>query len=187
MRGEGWAFLTPTGRSAQETMGPWGCDSALLPAPAPGCPTAVGCHPHGYPHIPGAMLMAIRLQGMDLEETSVLTQALAQSGQQLEWPEAWHQQLVDKHSTGGVGDKVSLVLAPALAACGCKVRNHLLPRWEPVTPQAATRPSTGSSQPQAWPKAPKTVPRFFPIALPSTELGAPPAPDQAPWSRKKIH
>ncbi|XP_078200613.1 thymidine phosphorylase isoform X1 [Callithrix jacchus] len=69
----------------------------------------------------GAMLMAIRLRGMDLEETSVLTQALAQSGQQLEWPEAWHQQLVDKHSTGGVGDKVSLVLAPALAACGCKV------------------------------------------------------------------
>ncbi|XP_031995110.1 thymidine phosphorylase isoform X4 [Hylobates moloch] len=69
----------------------------------------------------GAMLMAIRLRGMDLQETSVLTQALAQSGQQLEWPEAWRQQLVDKHSTGGVGDKVSLVLAPALAACGCKV------------------------------------------------------------------
>ncbi|XP_075816461.1 thymidine phosphorylase isoform X2 [Microtus pennsylvanicus] len=69
----------------------------------------------------GAMLMAIRLQGMDPEETSVLTQALADSGQQLEWPKAWHQQLVDKHSTGGVGDKVSLVLAPALAACGCKV------------------------------------------------------------------
>lgn len=69
----------------------------------------------------GAMLMAIRLQGMDQEETSVLTRALAESGQQLEWPKAWHQQLVDKHSTGGVGDKVSLVLAPALAACGCKV------------------------------------------------------------------
>lgn len=69
----------------------------------------------------GAMLMAIRLQGMNLEETSVLTRALAESGQQLEWPKAWHQQLVDKHSTGGVGDKVSLVLAPALAACGCKV------------------------------------------------------------------
>ncbi|XP_007519484.2 thymidine phosphorylase [Erinaceus europaeus] len=69
----------------------------------------------------GAMLMAIQLRGMDLEETAALTRALAQSGQQLEWPEAWHQQLVDKHSTGGVGDKVSLVLAPALAACGCKV------------------------------------------------------------------
>lgn len=66
--------------------------------------------------------MAIRLQGMDLEETVALTRALASSGQQLEWPAAWHQQLVDKHSTGGVGDKVSLVLAPALAACGCKVR-----------------------------------------------------------------
>ncbi|XP_012644960.2 thymidine phosphorylase isoform X2 [Microcebus murinus] len=69
----------------------------------------------------GAMLMAVRLQGMDLEETSALTRALAESGQQLEWPKAWRQQLVDKHSTGGVGDKVSLVLAPALAACGCKV------------------------------------------------------------------
>ncbi|KAG3290659.1 thymidine phosphorylase, transcript variant X1 [Ictidomys tridecemlineatus] len=69
----------------------------------------------------GAMLMAIRLQGMDLEETSALTQAMARSGEQLQWPEAWHQQLVDKHSTGGVGDKVSLILAPALAVCGCKV------------------------------------------------------------------
>ncbi|XP_049740738.1 thymidine phosphorylase-like isoform X7 [Elephas maximus indicus] len=69
----------------------------------------------------GAMLMAIRLRGMDLEETTALTRALAESGQRLEWPEAWQGQLVDKHSTGGVGDKVSLVLAPALAACGCKV------------------------------------------------------------------
>ncbi|XP_044535769.1 thymidine phosphorylase [Gracilinanus agilis] len=69
----------------------------------------------------GAMLMAIRLQGMDLGETEILTRALAESGQQLQWPEAWGGLLVDKHSTGGVGDKVSLVLAPALAACGCKV------------------------------------------------------------------
>ncbi|XP_069855861.1 thymidine phosphorylase isoform X4 [Dipodomys merriami] len=70
----------------------------------------------------GAMLMAIRLRGMDPEETALLTQALARSGQKLEWPEAWHPHLVDKHSTGGVGDKVSLVLAPALAACGCKMK-----------------------------------------------------------------
>ncbi|XP_036614863.1 thymidine phosphorylase isoform X1 [Trichosurus vulpecula] len=69
----------------------------------------------------GAMLMAIRLQGMDLGETEILARALAESGQQLRWPEAWGPLLVDKHSTGGVGDKVSLVLAPALAACGCKV------------------------------------------------------------------
>ncbi|XP_043821878.1 thymidine phosphorylase [Dromiciops gliroides] len=69
----------------------------------------------------GAMLMAIRLQGMDLGETEILTRALAESGQQLQWPEAWRRLMVDKHSTGGVGDKVSLILAPALAACGCKV------------------------------------------------------------------
>uniref|UniRef100_A0A5F8GWU1 Thymidine phosphorylase n=1 Tax=Monodelphis domestica TaxID=13616 RepID=A0A5F8GWU1_MONDO len=73
----------------------------------------------------GAMLMAIRLQGMDLGETETLTRALAESGQHLQWPEAWGGLLVDKHSTGGVGDKVSLVLAPALAACGCKIQELL--------------------------------------------------------------
>lgn len=65
--------------------------------------------------------MAIRLQGMDPEETLALTRGMAASGKVLEWPESWRGLLVDKHSTGGVGDKVSLVLAPALAACGCKV------------------------------------------------------------------
>ncbi|XP_066176375.1 thymidine phosphorylase [Sylvia atricapilla] len=69
----------------------------------------------------GAMLMAIRLQGMEEGETLALTQAMASSGRTLAWPPAWHGLLVDKHSTGGVGDKVSLALAPALAACGCKV------------------------------------------------------------------
>ncbi|XP_077196562.1 thymidine phosphorylase isoform X3 [Paroedura picta] len=69
----------------------------------------------------GAMLMAIRLQGMDAEETLALTREMAASGRVLEWPEEWRGLLVDKHSTGGVGDKVSLPLAPALAACGCKV------------------------------------------------------------------
>ncbi|XP_059671957.1 thymidine phosphorylase [Gavia stellata] len=69
----------------------------------------------------GAMLMAIRLRGMDAEETLALTKAMAASGRALAWPPAWGGLLVDKHSTGGVGDKVSLALAPALAACGCKV------------------------------------------------------------------
>uniref|UniRef100_A0A8C9KUC0 Glycosyl transferase family 3 N-terminal domain-containing protein n=1 Tax=Serinus canaria TaxID=9135 RepID=A0A8C9KUC0_SERCA len=62
---------------------------------------------------PGAMLMAIRLRGMDASETLALTQAMATSGRTLAWPPAWHGLVVDKHSTGGVGDKVSLALAPA--------------------------------------------------------------------------
>ncbi|KAG9489750.1 hypothetical protein GDO78_005603 [Eleutherodactylus coqui] len=69
----------------------------------------------------GALLMAIRLQGMNEEETMTLTKEMVASGCVLKWPEEWSGLLVDKHSTGGVGDKVSLPLAPALAACGCKV------------------------------------------------------------------
>ncbi|XP_041059059.1 thymidine phosphorylase [Carcharodon carcharias] len=69
----------------------------------------------------GAMLMAIRLQGMTQEETVNLTKEMKVSGVTLQWPKEWLGLVVDKHSTGGVGDKVSLILAPALAACGCKV------------------------------------------------------------------
>ncbi|KAL4232921.1 hypothetical protein ACF0H5_007608 [Mactra antiquata] len=69
----------------------------------------------------GAMLMAMFIQGLDSEETASLTKVMTYSGRVMEWPEAWKGLVVDKHSTGGVGDKVSLVLAPALAACGMKV------------------------------------------------------------------
>ncbi|KAM9311788.1 thymidine phosphorylase [Gastrophryne carolinensis] len=69
----------------------------------------------------GALLMAIRLQGMSPEETMTLTKELVASGCVLTWPKEWEGLLVDKHSTGGVGDKISLPLAPALSACGCKV------------------------------------------------------------------
>ncbi|XP_067283313.1 thymidine phosphorylase isoform X2 [Pseudorasbora parva] len=65
------------------------------------------------------MLMAIWQKNMTDEETLVLTREMMNSGETLKWPEEWI--VVDKHSTGGVGDKVSLPLAPALAACGCKV------------------------------------------------------------------
>lgn len=71
----------------------------------------------------GALLMAIRLNGMNADETIQLTKSMVRSGEVLTdiWPEEWRHLVVDKHSTGGVGDKVSLVLAPALAACGMKV------------------------------------------------------------------
>merc|ERR1712088_20413 len=69
----------------------------------------------------GAWLMAVYVRGLNLQETSYLTRAMVQSGITLSWPKAWTPSLVDKHSTGGVGDKVSLPLAPALAACGLKV------------------------------------------------------------------
>jgi thymidine phosphorylase len=66
-----------------------------------------------------ALAMAIVLRGMDRAECVALTQAMTHSGSVLRWGDAGLQgPVVDKHSTGGVGDKVSLVLAPIVAACG---------------------------------------------------------------------
>lgn len=72
--------------------------------------------------VAGAWLMAVFIRGLSERETIDLTAAMMRSGECLSWPKAWDGLVVDKHSTGGVGDKVSLVLAPALAACGMKVR-----------------------------------------------------------------
>ena len=58
--------------------------------------------------------------GLTEQDTVVLTHAMLHSGAVLQWPAEWSHLVVDKHSTGGIGDKVSLVLAPALAACGLK-------------------------------------------------------------------
>ncbi|WP_414652306.1 thymidine phosphorylase [Ideonella sp.] len=66
-----------------------------------------------------AMAMAVLLRGMDEAETVALTTAMADSGQRLNWAAAkLPGPVLDKHSTGGVGDKVSLLLAPIVAACG---------------------------------------------------------------------
>jgi thymidine phosphorylase len=69
-----------------------------------------------------ALAMAIFLNSMSADEASQLTLAMAASGTVLEWQdEGLDGPVVDKHSTGGVGDKVSFLLAPIAAACGCYV------------------------------------------------------------------
>lgn len=67
------------------------------------------------------VLQSIFKHGLDPENTGRLTSKMMLSGEVLTWPNEWKHLVVDKHSTGGVGDKVSIPLAPALAACGLKV------------------------------------------------------------------
>ncbi len=67
-----------------------------------------------------AWLMAVCWRGLDAVETAELTRALVESGQQLSFSDLTVP-VVDKHSTGGVGDKTTLVLVPMLAAAGCAV------------------------------------------------------------------
>lgn len=83
---------------------------------------------HGFiAHLPGlpdyqvaAFLMAVFFRGLDRDETTALTLAMRDSGDILAFP-ADSRPIVDKHSTGGVGDKVSLPLAPLLACLGFRV------------------------------------------------------------------
>src|SRR5690349_24458211 len=67
-----------------------------------------------------AFLMAVYFRGLNREEVTALTLAMRDSGDKLEFPKD-PRPLVDKHSTGGVGDKVSLPLAPLLACLGFRV------------------------------------------------------------------
>src|SRR5690606_35605900 len=66
-----------------------------------------------------AFCMATCLNPMTYDECASLTQAMAESGTMLDWrPENLNGPALDKHSSGGIGDKVSLILAPVVAACG---------------------------------------------------------------------
>ncbi len=75
-------------------------------------------------HIPdyqmAALAMAIYFQGMTESETVSLTVEMLNSGTRLRWPDDGIVR-VDKHSTGGLGDKTSLILAPLLVECGLQV------------------------------------------------------------------
>jgi pyrimidine-nucleoside phosphorylase len=65
-----------------------------------------------------AFAMAVFFRGMTAEETEILTRCMIESGDRLEWS---GKPAVDKHSTGGIGDKISIPLAPLLACCGVQV------------------------------------------------------------------
>jgi len=66
-----------------------------------------------------ALLMAIFFKDMNPDETKALTRVYVNSGKTIQFPSSWNT--VDKHSTGGVGDKITLTLAPVVAACGVKI------------------------------------------------------------------
>ncbi|MET0749298.1 MAG: thymidine phosphorylase, partial [Rhizobium sp.] len=92
---------------------------ALLPADIDGFIAALARDELSEGQI-AAFAMAVWFKGMSRDETVALTLAMARSGERLSWA-GIDRPIADKHSTGGVGDNVSLMLAPIAAACGLAV------------------------------------------------------------------
>lgn len=72
----------------------------------------------------GAWLMAVVINGLSAKETADLTKAMLNNGQIFDWPSEWKPSLVDKHSIGGVGDKVYLLLSIFFTIS--KIQNKIL-------------------------------------------------------------
>lgn len=76
-----------------------------------------------------SLLTAISINGLNLEEIQDLTNAMTNSGEVIDFSDVANE-IVDKHSTGGVGDKITLILMPLLASLGYKVRKNV---WKRTT------------------------------------------------------